>query len=367
MELKKLNDQELLNRTKQLVQIERKVLTRILHHLLEVYRRKLFCDLGYKSLFEYAVKELSYSEGQAGRRIQAMRALKEFPQIEKKIEDGKLSLSNISQAQSYFREAQKTQSEKEMTSEEKLKIFASLENKSAREGQKELLKLQPDQPLPKERERMISETHTEVSFILTEDVRNQLEEVRSLIGLKGSSMSLAELVEEMAALSIQSLKEKRFGKKRARKPSEQNLKPTAQDNHKRTITPTPEELLTSKDSARWPNPSTLQPESSSAIEIKPAPQRTSKDSLKPSTGAGSSKSPRYISKAIRYQIWQRDQGRCSHCGSRQNLNDDHIKPVALGGGSDTPNLRLLCFNCNQRQAIKTFGDQVTKHYQQEFF
>ncbi len=53
-----LKDQELLNCTKTLVEKERQMLTEILYHLREVERRKLFCDLGYQSLFEYGVKEL---------------------------------------------------------------------------------------------------------------------------------------------------------------------------------------------------------------------------------------------------------------------------------------------------------------------
>ncbi|NCN42230.1 hypothetical protein GW916_13385 [bacterium] len=103
MNLKILKDGELLKQTKELVRNERQLLTQILQHLREVERRKLFSELGYQSLFEYAVKELNYSEGQAGRRIQAMRLLKELPQLESKIASGTLSLSNISQAQIYFR------------------------------------------------------------------------------------------------------------------------------------------------------------------------------------------------------------------------------------------------------------------------
>src|SRR6185503_20452586 len=83
-----LSDLDLLTRTRELVARERELLTEILRHLHEVQRRRLFSDLGYKSLFEYAVKELAYSEDQAHRRINAMRLLREVPQIETKIETG---------------------------------------------------------------------------------------------------------------------------------------------------------------------------------------------------------------------------------------------------------------------------------------
>jgi len=292
MNLKKLKDDELLFDTKNLVQNEREVLTQILHHLREVERRKLFSELGYQSLFEYAVKELKYSEGQASRRNGAMRLLKELPQLEEKIESGKLSLSNLSQAQSYFRETQKVSVQRKLLPQEKLEVLERLENKSAREGQRVLLKLQPQKVLPKERERVLDEGNTELRFILTEDMRDQLDELRSLVGPKALEMNFGELVEYMTGLSIETLRAKKFGKKRS------------QSQSTRTSTPT-----------------------------------SAKQSVK----------------AIHPQVWSRDRGKCVKCGSQRNLNIDHIKPKALGGENSPENLRLLCFHCNQRAAIKVFG------------
>jgi 5-methylcytosine-specific restriction endonuclease McrA len=68
-----------------------------------------------------------------------------------------------------------------------------------------------------------------------------------------------------------------------------------------------------------------------------------------------SKSQRYISQKIKHAIWLRDKGQCQGCGSKRNLHYDHIRPVAHGGQSETANLQLLCFHCNERRAIKTFG------------
>jgi hypothetical protein len=103
MQLSSLQDQQLLIATKTLVQNEREVLTKVLHHLREIERRRLYSDLGCQSLVEYAVKELKYSESQASRRLHAMQLMKEIPQIETAIASGELSLSNTSQAQSLFR------------------------------------------------------------------------------------------------------------------------------------------------------------------------------------------------------------------------------------------------------------------------
>lgn len=355
MELRRLEDQELLNQTKELVQRERQMLTKILHHLLEVERRRLFSDLGYGSLFQYCVKELRYSEGAAGRRIQAMREMRDHPELEQKIEQGKLTLSNICQAKIYFRESRRHEPNRLIQPEEMLKVFAVLENKSTREAEKELLKLLPERPLPKERERPITETHTEVSFIMSEALKCQLEEVRSLLGPKGASMSLADLVQQMIELSLQSLKEKQFGKKRV------------QASNTSKSTPAPE--------ASAPSTPTLDSQAQGK-DLVTRPNSTSKENLatrgpsgyrKDSPNKPISKSPRYISKATRYQVWIRDQGKCCRCGNQRNLNFDHIQSVALGGQNHADNLRLLCFQCNQRQAIKTFGCDKIRQHQTSFF
>jgi hypothetical protein len=293
MKLAQITDPELLSQTKRLVQEERDVLTEVLQHLHEIDRRKLFSDLGYRSLFDYAVEELKYSEGQAGRRLQAMRLIREIPEVEKKITTGALSLSNISQAQNFFR----NKSEKTLVSRgEKLEVLKALENKSAREGQKELLKIEPLATFPKERERVLTEDHSEVRFVLDREVKKKLEEVRALIGPKGATMSFPELLDFMANMSVQTLKAKRFGKKISQTPT----------------------------------------------QITPAPEPRSHN-------------PRYVSKKTAHLVWQRDGLKCTKCGGTRNLNIDHIQPVARGGQSNIDNLRVLCFSCNQREAIKEFG------------
>ena len=101
------NDNDLILKIKTLVHKERELTSEILHYFREVERRRLYAKRGYSSLFEFATKELKYSESQAQRRISAMRLLKELPVIEEKIKSGELSLTVISQAQSFFRQEAK--------------------------------------------------------------------------------------------------------------------------------------------------------------------------------------------------------------------------------------------------------------------
>ena len=87
MNLKHLSDKSILSHTLLLVQKEREILSEILWHLKEIDRRKLYSDLRCSSLFDYCVKVLKYSEGQAQRRLSSARLMTELPEIEKKIKD----------------------------------------------------------------------------------------------------------------------------------------------------------------------------------------------------------------------------------------------------------------------------------------
>ncbi len=305
-----LRDEDLLNAIKVLTQSERDLVVKILQHLREIERRRLYADLGYSSLFDYTVRELGFSEGQANRRITAMRMMKDLPEMEAKIAAGTLTLSNVQQAQTLIRELEKSSPESKLGKEQKLAILAKVECKSVREAQKELIAISPALAMPRERERVVTEDITEVRFLMTESLKAKLEELRSLLGSEGATMSYAELFDTMTDLSIAAVKARKFGKKRST------------------------EVATD-------------PEIDADVVASPSTSNAEQTTL--------SDNPRYVSKAIKHEVWKRDRGCCTNCGSRRHLNYDHIQPVALGGVSSADNLRLLCFGCNQRASVNIFG------------
>lgn len=277
MNLKHLTDKALLDDIKFLVTREKEFLIRILHHLKEIDKRKLYSDLGFSSLFDYCLKELKYSDGEAVRRIQAARLLADIPELEKKIETGLLSLSNISQASTFFK-----QNEVEASSDKKA-VLSQLENLSRREGEKMLFIISGEEKKEKETEKRISSSKVKVSIVLTDETLNTLRKLKDFLG---KDLSYNELIDYMADVAIKSIEKNKF------------------------------KVL-------------------SLSKVSPSPAHVN----------------RVINTPTKKEVYLRDK-KCTNCGSTRNLNFDHRIPFALGGKSDASNIRLLCFNCNQRARIR---------------
>lgn len=57
-----------------------------------------------------------------------------------------------------------------------------------------------------------------------------------------------------------------------------------------------------------------------------------------------------VTNKMRFAIYQKDRYRCRICGRKTNdLEVDHIYPIAKGGKSTYDNLQTLCHRCNQRK------------------
>ena len=59
-----------------------------------------------------------------------------------------------------------------------------------------------------------------------------------------------------------------------------------------------------------------------------------------------------IPEDVRFFVWRRDGGKCAKCGSKENLEFDHIIPVSKGGSSTERNIQLLCEKCNREKSNK---------------
>jgi len=172
---------------------ERELLTRVLHHLRETERRRLFSKYRCKSLFEYTVKYLKYSNDQADRRIKAMRVLNDIPQIEDKINSGALNLTNLALAERLFVHEKKTGAA--MNFGQKTDLLALLEDKTTREAETVVFKIQPDMK-GKKKEFKFDDIEDEV-------LRNKLLQAKGLFAHTDPNMSLSDLLHKLCDQALE--------------------------------------------------------------------------------------------------------------------------------------------------------------------
>ncbi|MBK9293147.1 MAG: HNH endonuclease [Oligoflexia bacterium] len=309
----KLSNIELLNKTKLLVKEETHKTLEVLHHLREVDRRRLYLKISYPSLFEYCVHELKYSHSAAFRRVEAMRLLRDLPEVEAKILKGSINLTTASQVQGFFKKqispSPNAQTKSITNKADKLDLIQKLENKSTREVQKELINLNPDL-LPKEKLRPIGQLNSfdeqkyELKVVIDESLKAKLDKLKSLMSHKNPNFNYQELITKLADQALKKL-------------DLVNKQPTK-------------------------------------LQRKALPAAGSKSDN--SENSRAIKHSRYIPAYIKQQIWQRDQGQCQYkdplsqrqCKSTHFIQIDHITPFSQQGSSlDINNLRLLCGNHNR--------------------
>ncbi len=174
MNLRHLTDDQLIKDTKLLVKAETQMTLRVLHHLREIERRRLFSDLGYGSLFEYAVKDLGYSEPAALRRINSARSLAISPEVEKKLASGNLSLTNLSMAAQLFKNEEISDKTKQN------EILKEIEGKTKRECEKVLMQFIPPVDLPKEGVKRVTPEYHSVKMNWSDETFKRFEKLRSL-------------------------------------------------------------------------------------------------------------------------------------------------------------------------------------------
>lgn len=190
MNLNHLTDEQLHQSTKDSVQKEREILTVVLYHLKEVDRRRLYSAYRYKSLYEYAEKELKYPGDQAYRRIAAMKLLKELPELETKITNGNLTLTHLSEAKRLFKK-------KPCSRQQKLNLFETLSNTSTRQTQKILVEIEPEMLL-QDQVKPKTENKMEFKFSGSYALEAKLKELTGRYAHSHPHISMGELIELLA-------------------------------------------------------------------------------------------------------------------------------------------------------------------------
>ncbi len=286
--MKHLTDDVLDRDLKSLIALERELLYEILLHIAEADRRMLYVSMGFNSLFAYLLN-CGYCNASAQARIDTVRLSHELPEVLLKINSGALTLSQIRVLVKRLRE--KTN----VTLAEKESLLQKIENTTSAETDlivSESLGLSRELPT-----RITVQRDGSVQVEMTFS-KNDWAEIQRCQELHGHTNPHGELGQ--------------------------------------TLMTTTRYFLSKKDPLRQKTTSRGEVDKR---QRKPQPTTVYRRPLTPLT---------------RRFVYQRDQN-CQYidpktqkkCGTRFQLEIDHIIPVSEGGSDEVENLRLYCRTHNQ--------------------
>ena len=386
-----LSDRHLLRRIKELTALEHHLEVVVIDHLRELHRRRLYLTLGYSSLFDYAVRELGYSEAAAWRRIKAMRLCAGVDGARERLQDGSLTMNAAAQLQNAFdrqerrqagggrnfgaegrarpgdapngsapggpeRSAQPQAAQPQVAvldGSARQALVEQAAGKSTRQVQELLAAVDPELSAPADRVRPLGAGRWEIKAVIDDDCRRGLEQLKGLLSHVDPHLTLGQLLGRVVREAVERHDPAR--PPRRRRTGNRTEAGVADE------TSAPKDAAGRDAAAAQRNALPADVTTSAAKEQADSEHRRAAAAQRPgqraATATEAAATPpklsvrgRAIPAEVRRQVWERDRGCCSYvdrnsgrrCGSRHLLQLDHVVPYALGGSAEPGNLRLLC-------------------------
>lgn len=342
--LRNLTNDQLLSSTRIAVSDERRAALAVLEHLQVIQDRKIYLERGFPSLFEFCTKELGYSNGAAQRRIQAMRLMKEVPEVQEKIQSGQISISSAAQIQSFLQLEKKE--DHAYTKTEKLELLATCEGKSSRDVEKELARRNPE-VVRRDSIRAVDEDNMRLTITVSDDLWRKIERLRALRSHTKAHLKTEELLAWLVELGLDKADPVRKAERAQKRSKHRDSFASSERDDRADF----DSLPTSEVRVRQ----TGLPRAESVLSSKSPRARRERT--------------RYINAEVTHRLSQSQKGGCSYvdprtgrrCGSPYFLQRDHIEPYSEGGSNDAANLRWYCGPHNRaRNAVIREG---TRFYQ----
>jgi hypothetical protein len=343
LNLKRMNDQELLQSLDEVVRTERRITRSVIEHIAEVDRRRLYLE-SHASLFEFLTLEHEYSNHSAQRRIDAARLLNEIPEISEKLDSGALSVTQISKVQQAFRQASKLGNRVPL--QEKREILEKVaqlrvQRKSSQAKNQHLTNQDQnikDRPIESTTELFLAQTLDLPVEYHSKEKTNSDDAVTLTLTISKEEMFALKKAQELLSHAVPSMKWQDLFVYMAKK------------------------VIQSKSPAQPAAKSTNQ---SSADKSSINSQKSSAKALTPTEAPNKQKTTLVLARKsipLSLRKWKMAQSLgCERrlqngelCGSHHFLQIDHIRPVWAGGTNDVQNLRVLCGahnrECYRKQA-----------------
>jgi hypothetical protein len=352
--LRRLSDDELVTRVKDLVCGERVRMVEVVAHLAELDTRDVHFRAGHGSLFAYCRDVLGLSEQEAYNRITVARAARRYPVVLQMLEDGSL---NVTAARLLV---------PHLTADNHLGVLekARWKTKAQVEELAAALWPRPDVPsfvrkLPPP--RPVVDPHSALS---SADIAASPSPVASS---SDAGDTLPEAGSSSSAEPFETSPQHPYPAwPPAQRPAE--VTPLAPDRYKVQVTiggETLEKLRLAKDLLRHAVPSgdeaVIFDRALTAL-LSDLAQKKFAASERPRPAPPSRPGSRTIPAELKRRVWLRDLGRCAfvaatgrRCTERAFLEFHHVEPYALGGEATLANIQLRCRSHNAYEARLWFG------------
>ncbi len=383
-----LSDDRLLARTKELSGIEHHLEVVVIDHLREIQKRRLYLRRGFSSLFDYAVRELGYSDAAAWRRIKAMRLCADVDGVRERLQNGSMTLNAAAQLQHAFdRQERKKEraarsapgrtgcgaaaqsqegsaaprpaerkpaTEPVLDSEARRELVEQASGKSSREVMQLLAEVDPELAAPADRARPLGGGRWELKAVIDDECREGLERLKGLLSHVDPHLTMGQLMGRLVREGLDRHDPARPPRGRRAAPAigaEQtsaakvSAQAPAQPGDQAADRPDTSAAKPAGDATSAPKTRRPGRQAAAAGAARAAPPARTETSAAKTGVTG-----RAIPAAVKREIWRRDRGRCRYvdrasgrrCGSQHLLQIDHVVPYARGGAAEPNNLRLLC-------------------------
>ena len=378
----------------------------VIDHLREIQKRRLYLRRGFSSLFDYAVRELGYSDAAAWRRIKAMRLCADVEGVRERLQDGSMTLNAAAQLQNAF-DRQERKKERAARSarggtgfgaaaqsqngsapprpaerkpapvldpEARRELVEQASGKSSREVMQLLAEVDPELAAPADRVRPLGGGRWELKAVIDDECRRGLERLKGLLSHVDPHLTMGQLMGRLVREGLDRHDPARPPRGRRAAPAkgaEQTSAAKTQAASARGAASAAKQEASAdraapsaaKVSAQAPaQPGGQAADRMDTSAAKPATDATSAlktrrlgrqpaAAPRPRTSAAKpGVTGRAIPAAVKREVWRRDRGRCRYvdrtsgrrCGSQHLLQIDHVVPYACGGAAEPNNLRLLC-------------------------
>jgi hypothetical protein len=189
MSLKHLSNQELITSTKRALQVMRESEVTVLRHFQEIEDRKLWVEAG--SIYKYIALTFGLTDDQIYPRLQAMRLMRTIPEVEQRLEDGRLTVTNMLKAQQVFVAESKSRA---VSLKEKREVVESLERSSTKQADKILAIKCPESKKPVEKVKPVAENRNLVQFYVDDETLKQIEDLKAKFSHQMPSGRMEDLI-----------------------------------------------------------------------------------------------------------------------------------------------------------------------------